>query len=459
MFTSHIKGLEAAKKKSQDEKNSILKKAQDEGRTLSEHEVAELQERDSNIKTIDTDLKYYRDASSADQATATPVDGGSEKSGHESRQGHTSVRVVEPDLAKGVLFARLVKTIAQAKGSASDALVIAENQARLSNDNRVLNMVKAAVAPGTTQDHAWGGALTEGKEASKEFIELLLPETIVGKFGANGIPGLREIPFNVLVPGQSLGGSAGWVGEGKSSPVTAAGFFNTKLDRYKLSAISVLTEEMILDSSPAADILVRDTLIAAISGKIDKDFIDPNKKEVAKMSPASITSKGVAVTSVGNNVQAIKRDAVAMHQPFITAKIPVDRLVWVMGSSTALTLSLMETPTGAPAFPGITPGGGFFLGKPVMVSGNVGKMVILADAASILIAKDNDITVKYSQDASIKMSSDPENDAAAESISMFQNDMIAIKTDQYINWSLARNNAVSYIKEVDWNFDDGEPGK
>lgn len=459
MFASHVKGLEAAKKKSQDEKNIILKKAQDEGRTLSENEVSELQECDSNIKTIDTDLKYYRDAGITDQASATPVDGSNEKSGHDSRQGYSSVRVIEPNLAKGVLFARLVKTIAQAKGSASDALVIAENQARLSNDNRVLNMVKAVVAPGTTQDSTWGGALTEGKEASKEFIELLLPETIVGKFGTNGIPGLREIPFNVLVPGQSLGGSAGWTGEGKSSPVTTAGFFNTKLERYKLSAISVLTEEMILDSSPAADILVRDTLISAISGKIDKDFIDPKKTETSKLSPASITNKGVVVTSVGNNVQSIKRDAIAMHQPFIKANIPTDRLVWVMGSSTALTLSLMETPTGAPAFPGITPGGGFFLGKPVMVSGNVGKMVILADAASILIAKDDDITVKYSQDASIKMSSDPENDSAAESVSMFQNDMIAIKTDQYINWSLARKDAVSYIEEVDWNFDDGAPGK
>ena len=57
------------------------------------------------------------------------------------------------------------------------------------------------------------------------------------------------------------------------------------------------------------------------------------------------------------------------------------------------------------------------------------------------------------------MSSDPENDSGAESVSMFQNDMVAIKTDQYINWSLARSGSVSYIKEVNWTFDDGEPGK
>ena len=459
MFADHIKGLKAAKQKALEEKKAILKKAQDEGRTLSENEIAELQERDENIATIDTDLKYYQDAMNADQTTAEPVNGDTQEAGQKSRQGTGSVRVIEPKLEKGVLFARLVKTLARAKGSASDAIIFAENDAKKTNDNRLLNLVKAAVAPATTQNTEWAGALTEGKEASKEFIELLLPETILGKFGTNGIPSLREIPFNVLVPGQSLGGSATWVGEGKAASVTTAGFFNTKLDRMKLSAISVLTEEMILDSSPAADILVRDTLIAAISSRIDKDFIDPTKTESARLSPASITNKGVAIESVGNNSAAIKRDAVAMHAPFIKANIPTDRLVWLMGSSTALTLSLMTTQSGAPAFPGMTPGGGFFLGKPVIVSSNIGKMLILADAASILIAKDDDISVKYSQEANIKMSSDPENDSGAESVSMFQNDMVAIKTDQYINWSLARSGSVSYIKEVNWTFDDGAPGK
>ncbi len=459
MFAKHIKGLEAAKKKAQDSKTAILKKVADEGLTLSENEVAEIQELDDSIKTIEVDLKYYRDANVEDQASAEPIDGTTEKSGHGSRQGQSSVRVVTPNLEKGVMFARLVKTLARAKGSASDAIIFAENDAKKTNDNRLLNLVKAAVSPATTQSTEWAGALTEGKEASKEFIELLLPATILGKFGANGIPNLREIPFNVLVPGQSLGGSATWVGEGKAASVTAAGFFNTKLDRMKLSAISVLTEEMVLDSSPAADLLVRDTLIAAISSRIDKDFIDPKKTEAARLSPASITNKGVAIQSVGNNSVAIKRDAVAMHQPFIEANIPTDRLVWMMGSSTALTLSLMTTPQGAPAFPGMTPSGGFFLGKPVIVSSNVGKMLILADAASILIAKDDDINVKYSQEANIKMSSSPESDADAESVSMFQNDMVAIKTDQYINWSLARSGSVSYIKEVNWTFDDGEPGK
>lgn len=459
MFADHIKGLKAAKQKALEEKKAILKKAQDEGRTLSENEIAELQERDENIATIDTDLKYYQDAMNADQTTAEPVNGDTQEAGQKSRQGTGSVRVIEPKLEKGVLFARVVKTLAQAKGSVSDAIAIAENQARLTNDNRVLKMVKASVAPATTQDSTWAGALTEGKEASKEFIELLLPETIMGKFGRDGIPALREIPFNVLVPGQSLGGTADWVGEGKSAPVTSAGFYNVKLDRMKLSALSVLTEEMVMDSSPAADLLVRDTLIAAISTKIDQDFIDPGKKETPNRSPASITNKATAIESTGNNVAAIKRDATLLHKPFIEANIPTNRLCWLMGSSTALTLSLMTTDLGVQAFPGMTPNGGFFLGRPVIVSSNVGKMVALVDAASILIAKGDDIAVKYSQEATIKMSSDPDNDTNSESVSMFQNDMIAIKTDQYINWKLARDKGVAYIKEVNWDFEDGAPGK
>lgn len=51
-----------------------------------------------------------------------------------------------------------------------------------------------------------------------------------------------------------------------------------------MSAIAVLTEELIRFSSPAADALVRNALAEAVVARLDTDFVDP-KKPQWQMSP------------------------------------------------------------------------------------------------------------------------------------------------------------------------------
>ncbi|UIV26823.1 hypothetical protein H6S15_08880 [Escherichia coli] len=51
-----------------------------------------------------------------------------------------------------------------------------------------------------------------------------------------------------------------------------------------MSAIAVLTEELIRFSSPAADALVRNALAEAVVARLDTDFVDP-KKAQWQMSP------------------------------------------------------------------------------------------------------------------------------------------------------------------------------
>ncbi|EFT7917077.1 phage major capsid protein, partial [Escherichia coli] len=85
------------------------------------------------------------------------------------------------------------------------------------------------------------------------------------------------------------GGAAGWVGEGKAKPLTKFDFESITFSHAKVSAIAVLTEELIRFSSPAADALVRNALAEAVVARLDTDFVDPKKAAVADVSPASIT--------------------------------------------------------------------------------------------------------------------------------------------------------------------------
>ena len=52
------------------------------------------------------------------------------------------------------------------------------------------------------------------------FGELLRPAEVLGRL----LPMARRVPFNVKVPRQTAGASAGWVGEGKPGPFSSLAF-------------------------------------------------------------------------------------------------------------------------------------------------------------------------------------------------------------------------------------------
>lgn len=94
-------------------------------------------------------------------------------------------------------------------------------------------------------------------------------------------------PFNVRIPGQISGGQGYWVGQGAPKPLTKFDFQSVQLGVAKVAKvanIAVLTDELVRFSNPAADTLVRNALASAIIERIDIDFIDPAKAEVAQVS-------------------------------------------------------------------------------------------------------------------------------------------------------------------------------
>src|SRR4029077_6620885 len=129
--------------------------------------------------------------------------------------------------------------------------------------------LKAAVAAGTATDATWAGPLVQ-PNISKDMVELLRAATIVDK-----IPGLYTVPFNTKIPQQTGGGTYNWVGEMKPKPVTAAAFASVALGRAKVAGIITLTQELIKLSSPSAEKVVRDEMIAGITAFLDGQFINP----------------------------------------------------------------------------------------------------------------------------------------------------------------------------------------
>jgi len=427
--------------------SDIMSKAADEGRTLDGEETESYDNTSAEIKSVDEHLKRLRDMESNMASTAKPVT--KTASGEISVVNNAPAIIrVEHKLEKGIAFARFAKALAAANGSRSEALEIARKQ--YPDDPKLHHVLKAAVGAGTTTDPKWAGALVEYQEYAQDFVEFLRPQTIIGRFGQGNIPSLRQVPFNIRIPAQTSGGSANWVGQGKAKPLTKFDFESITFSFAKVAAIAVLTDELIRFSNPAADALVRNALAEAVIARLDTDFINPSKAEVANVSPASITNGIAGVPSTGNPDD----DAAAAFGVFVAANLQPNGAVWLMSSTTALALSMRKNALGQKEYPEMTLLGGTFQGLPVIVSQYVGSQLVLVNAPDIYLADDGGVAVDMSREASLEMQSDPTGDSVegtgTELVSMFQTNSVAIRAERWINWKRRRTAAVAVISGVNY---------
>ncbi len=443
------KAFQDKRKAVSDALSELMSKSGEEGRTLDVEEQEAFDGYEAELKSIDDHLKRLDTFEKAQIATATPADGSSEEAGSKSRGG--VVIEVKNNLPQGVEFARYVKCLAAAKGNASQAAEIAKSH--YPDLPRIQNVLKAAVAAGTTTDPTWAGALVEYNTFAGDFVEFLRPQTILGRFGQGGIPSLFQVPFNVRIPGQTSGGEAYWVGEGQPKPLTKFDFATSTLGFAKVANIAVLTEELVRFSSPSADLLVRNALASAIIARLDVDFIDPNKAAGAGgVSPASITNGLTPIPSTGDP----DADIDALFAAFIAANLSPANGVFITSATTALALSRRRNPLGQREYPEITLTGGTLAGLPVIVSQYAGDLLILVNASDIYLADDGQVVVDASREASLQMADDPANSSsaptAAQLVSLWQTNSIGIRAERFVNWSKRRPEAVAYVNGVDYSI-------
>lgn len=461
-LAEQITALEAKRAANMARMEEIQTKASEEGRTKDEAEREEFGTLADENDTIDEELKDLRRMEKAKAVEAKPVNKAPAPATTDA-PARAAVTVKGPKAAPGIEFARLAKVKALAFLSQGERRQTEIAKQLYGENSAVYGIVsKASVVAGSSADGNWASDLV-GDETSvyADFVEFLRPMTIVGKFGQNSIPSLRTVPFRTPLIGQTGGGQAYWVGEGKPKPLTAFDFNRNTLDELKVATISVVTEELLRKSSPAADVLLRDALAGAVAERVDTDFIDPSKSASAGVSPASITNGVSAITSSGNDADAIREDVRALMATFVAAKNPPTSGVWIMSSATALALSLMVNPLGQPEFPGINMNGGTFMGLPVIVSEyfapvSAGGYVALVNASDIYFADEGGVMIDVSREASLQMLDNPTNDTvtptATSMVSMWQTNSVAFRAERILNWSKRRASAVALLDEVNWGL-------
>lgn len=463
-ISEQIAKFDTVRKANVDRADAIMSKAAEEGRTLDEHETEEYDGLQAEVKTIDSHLVRLKahETNMVQRATAVTVQTGAGEGAVELKTGAggSGVLSVKRNVEKGIAFTRYAKALAIAKNNPMHAELIAKQwrdstpeveafigAALKTGFSLESLMLKTAVAAGTTSDTTWAGPLVYAQNMVSEFIEYLRPMTILGRLA------LRRVPFNIRIPRQTAGISGSFVGEGAPTPVQKPAFDSITLTWARASTIVVLTKELVEMSNPAAEALVRQDLAEGIAAFLDKRLLDPSYAGVANTSPASISNGVTSRQASGVTLAAIDADVGYVKTQFAAAEIGAGS-IWVMPPSTAITLSLMRNSQGYNAFPDISEEGGKWYGRPVITSNNVTssgspgeQQVFLLAQPEILLSDDGQMMIDMSAEASLQMNDAPS--AGAQSlVSLWQNGLIGVKLDRWINWSKRRSAAVQYIEQA-----------
>lgn len=453
-YAEQIADLEATREAKTKRMKEVVQKSLDEGRSTDTAESEEFDAIEQEIKALDADIKRLGVLAKIDAATAKAVEKGS---ADEANRVVTGVQVKNTQkLEPGVAFARAAKCLALGHLEHRYATDIAkamygDNEAIVAATEALVT--KAAVAPATTTGTTWAAPLVQVGGVYGDFIEFLRPQSIVGRFGAGGVPSLRRVPFRTPLVGQTSGGDGYWTGEGQAKPLTSFDLASTIIEPLKIANIAVATMELIRDSSPSADLLIRDQLAAAITSRLDTDFINPAKAAVAGVSPASILNGVTAIASTGTDAEAVRNDIRLLFNAFIAANNAPTSGVFIMPATSALALSLMQNPLGQSEFPGLNMNGGNFMGLPVIVSQYVpAGTVALVNASDIYLADEGGIELAMSTEASLQMDSAPDNPTTATTVlvSLWQRNLVGFRAERTINWARRRPSAVAYLSGVAW---------
>lgn len=451
-IAEQIAALEASRNAKSARMGEVMQKSIDEGRSTDAAEQEEFDTLEGELAAIDGDLKRLRTLEKAQAATAKPVIANQIISGEKAAALRSGVSIAPVELEKGIRFARYAKCIAIATKTNQQITAVAETLYG-KTDPDFIDITKAAVSAMTTGNTS---ALVGNIGGFADFVEFLTPRTILGRFGTGTIPALSKIPFRTPIIGEITQADAQWVGEAKAKPLTRTTYGRTTLDPLKVATIAVQTMELIRDSSPSSDILIRNALATALTKRLDLTFLDPTVAAIAGVRPGSILNGVTAVTaSTATGADGVREDAQNIMGAFVTANNPLTSGVWIMSGMTALKIMGMLNPLGQREFPGVTLQGGTFFDLPVIVSNYVGDYLALVNAEDIHYGDEGGIEIAMSTEASLEMDSAPTGDSdtptPAELVSMFQTNSVAFRAERTISWSRRRPSAVAWVNNPAWN--------
>jgi HK97 family phage major capsid protein len=259
---------------------------------------------------------------------------------------------------------------------------------------------------------------------SAAFADSLRAASVVGRLATT------PTPFGIF-PFISARTRGAFVAERAVIPVSASSIEIVALDRLKIAALVVVTNEL-LNHSQAETILDRELRAGLVEGA-DFALLD-GAPGVAEERPASVLYGATAVDASG---AATAEDFDGVLNDLLAAAAGANLATCAFVGSLSIALALSQLRKGDErAFPNLSALGGQIAGLPLLVSESApAAQLALIDGREVLLAQDAGVELSTSEHALIDQSSAP---AGTTRVSMFQTESTALRAVWRINWKLRR---------------------
>jgi len=265
---------------------------------------------------------------------------------------------------------------------------------------------------------------------------------------------------SVVIPVETDSGSTldgAWISEADPIPVGKTTFSSVTMRPYKLARITTMSREILQQSNPQIEQILRNALLRRCAVKLDKEFfgagagVETGRGQRPAGLMANLNALDTIVSS-GNALENIVADAtsvMARQSELLLGQ----RQVWVMNNVTAMRIGMIQTLTGTFLFKSELDSGKWN-GISVITSQNIdADKIYLIDASAVAFAGDAPI-IESSDVATLHEEDDPATvnpivpatgTASKPVRSLWQTNTSALKLTNPVSWTVTRSGAVQVI--------------
>lgn len=384
--------------------------------------VSLMEEKEKERGKLDAQVKRLERVQEIKASLAKPMNiegaagdnmvGGPKKANSNGNGGYYAVRdgaqirsQPQPWEAPGIAFARYVKCWIGSRQSGEPAQNLAK--AWYPDDQRLDFRAAQGQNVGTA-----GGFLVP-EQFSREMVEFLRHLSVIRPFS-------RVIPVSgsLTMPVQTSGVAGTYIGENEDDNSQDITFGQRKFDPKTLRALVVTSNDLIRNSSPEADMIIRDDCASALAEGQDLNFIrgtgvGAGPKGLRYWAAAASVNNGTGTTSAAIEVDLAQMVA----RMAANYKVQLGSLRWLMPSRTYYKLYTLRHAIGADVvslvFPEIRANPPMLLGYPVSqtnqipitLGGGTETEIYLVNMTDVMIGDEHGIEIAVSDTAAYRDSS------------------------------------------------------
>lgn len=360
-------------------------------------------------------------------------------------------------------------------------------------DDRMAAVMKAAVAPADTQTAGWAAELVQ--QSYGAFLDEMRGVSVFAALRAQTM----SLDFNgqgsIKIPRRDLSGTHGtdmagaWVGELGVIPVKKLALTSQTLSENKVAVISAMSSEIMNQSVPALEQIVRQAMIDDTAEALDSSLLD-NVAAAAGIRPAGLLHGVTGTASSGATSSNIITDIRTLLTALTNANLGSQPIL-IMNTQRLLGLSTVTNAVGQFAFRDEI-ASGRLLGVPVIASSHVptgtivavdGNSFVSASGAPMFKVSDQAVLTMADAGAAAPSQAGDKNDfmggdlgtaeqvppkggiivngtgtaapagtavANYQAMSMYQQDAVAIRMIMPLGWGLIRTGSVASITGAAW---------